>query len=524
MRLPNHGIKREHMKNIFGAYGMKKISAALLVVVIIIGVCSCKIKSRPTSTSSSADKADSWFSSAAASAASSAIKYKSVTFTFPAHASDISGIDSDMINETFGEGVPKQFSVEMQLPCDWKTVVSQSDAMNQGSGTLINAGLFSPVMIYKDNTLIGYIGFNTFQYTEDNDSNYTLIYNELMGVVTPTSSDAIVWNSDYKQVYEDVNQCVATCQVEHNNTDSGTVVNDGILACENSLGVYIGMELDSSIITPAEQTAIANTVRFVGTVADDSPFDSAIATLNQYDFTGFAPKISNSVFKKFSVIKPSDIGSGTLSSLSTGVEINGHKYSAGMVQTKVDGQYNNGAVGFKGQFTLESKDMNGNVICNLPLNPISGGGDISFYWKNSIDFTMYDYTGNGYPVFIVRDTNIDPKIAKEYQVNTQLIFFQINQDGKITQVKTSEPLYFFDQYAPFAPPPANKQGNGFFWPQLNNQIIIYPYKVTYNEFVWKNGEFVVEGTGTVDTDNYYNNLQSMFDSNIAVETPSSSGS
>lgn len=220
------------------------------------------------------------------------------------------------------------------------------------------------------------------------------------------------------------------------------------------------------------------------------------------DFTACPPVMSNSTFKMFRpAISQSDLESEKIGLYDAGVEIDGHKYIVGMEQTKTVGIYNNAGAGFKGQFSLVTKDMDKKTVCSLPLNSICGGGDMSFYRKNSIDFTMYDYNGDGYPDFIIRSTNINPEIAKKYSANCELLFFEIDPRGKITRLKTSEPICFFDEYTRFPPLPVNKQKNGFYWPKPGVQTYNL---LTVNEFIWKNGEFVYKATGTINEGSIYN--------------------
>ena len=107
---------------------------------------------------------------------------------------------------------------------------------------------------------IGYdlLGSETELYQEPENENQVFYYNTLM------LGSAANWNNEYQEVLREDGLVSATCRVGYQQGGAGgtTSYNWGILARDESLGRFIGMEIEDGALAQDAVEQIARSVRF----------------------------------------------------------------------------------------------------------------------------------------------------------------------------------------------------------------------------------------------------------------------
>lgn len=153
--------------------------------------------------------------------------------------------------ETVGAG----FSVRFTLPGGWTAEQTDSKA---------DFTLAAPVnLIAPDGAVAGRIGYDllgseTELYQEPENENQVFYYNTLM------LGSAVNWNNEYQEVLREDGLVSATCRVGYQKGGAGgtTSYNWGILARDESLGRFIGMEIEDGALAQDAVEQIARSVRF----------------------------------------------------------------------------------------------------------------------------------------------------------------------------------------------------------------------------------------------------------------------
>lgn len=149
------------------------------------------------------------------------------------------------------------FALHLNIPIDWELKVPESDSE-------VQSDLWSPVGIYKNDVLIGSIGYNTFDYYPEAGDNPVAVYGQLM------LGSIVNWNNDYTQVKKSNTLNTATCKIARTQVEPGMaaassiVYSQGILAHDNELLVYIGIEIDEGVLTSEELEMLVGSISLAG--------------------------------------------------------------------------------------------------------------------------------------------------------------------------------------------------------------------------------------------------------------------
>jgi hypothetical protein len=174
-------------------------------------------------------------------------EYRDATIEFPASAYQRTEHNAAIFDV-------EPFALQMRVPADWELIAPEAEGE-------VRSDLWSPVGIYKDSALIGSIGYNTFVYYPEAEGNPVAVYNELM------LGSIANWNNDYEPVRESGALNTATCKIARTQMEPGVSAAEapvayswGVLAHDNELLVYVGIEIDEGAVTDDELEALAESI------------------------------------------------------------------------------------------------------------------------------------------------------------------------------------------------------------------------------------------------------------------------
>ncbi|MDR1060535.1 MAG: hypothetical protein LBL83_04835 [Clostridiales bacterium] len=146
------------------------------------------------------------------------------------------------------------FVLRTDIPAGWELKTPEAEGE-------VQSDLWSPVGIYKDHALVGSIGYNAFVYYPEAGDNPVAVYNELM------RGSVVNWNNDYAPVKKSAALNTATCRIARTRMEPGmsaaeapVAYSHGILAHDNELLVYIGMEIDEGALTSEELETLVGSI------------------------------------------------------------------------------------------------------------------------------------------------------------------------------------------------------------------------------------------------------------------------
>ena len=186
--------------------------------------------------------------------------YETAEIVFPAHELDKTEYNAHIFE------IPT-FSARLSLPKGWKIGIP-ADGEKRFSELL-----WSPVNIYNGNgELMGTIGYNTFEiYDDTTDENYyRMVYNQIM------LGSGVNWNGGYTPIKTEpgIENAVTKVMVYDYENREETLY-PAVLAYDENLLVYIGIQFDVDAVTEQQLRDIAESVTFSPTFSqsDNSMHD-----------------------------------------------------------------------------------------------------------------------------------------------------------------------------------------------------------------------------------------------------------
>lgn len=174
-------------------------------------------------------------------------EYRNTTVEFPANTFQKTEYNADVFDI-------EPFALHMNIPFDWEFRGPEEDG-------IVESDLWSPVGIYKDDMLIGSIGYNTFVYYPEAEGNPVAVYNQLM------LGSVVNWNHDYTPIVESDTLNTATCRIARSqielgmsNAEAPIIYRQGVLAHDNELLVYIGMEIDEGALSEEQLDMLVTSI------------------------------------------------------------------------------------------------------------------------------------------------------------------------------------------------------------------------------------------------------------------------